>query len=190
MQPTSRLKGDRNFWALTILSQAMQKEPTLKKKKEMCTTISCLKKAYIQRWLNQEMISATCTILLGTTGTISSEVLGVYRNRPWLVWTRWYYVLLPPSHEARCRRQSGQMKRQIYRFYDFIISKPHLKRDLLIIHSLEVANQPRAPRSTKHCTHTMYRTHSLIYDSILLVTNLKTLEVNLMKVYLAFLTGK
>ena len=152
----------------------------------MCTTVSCLKKEYIQRWLNQEMISATCTILSDTTGTISSEVLPVYIKRPWLVRN----VLLPPSHEARCRRQSGQMKTQIYRFYDFIINKPHLKIVLLIIHSLEVANQPRAHRSTKHYIQTMYRTHSLIYDSILLLTNFKNLEVTLMKIYLAFLTGK
>ena len=57
-------------------------------------------------------------------------------------------------------------------------------------HSLEVATQPRAHRRTKHCTHTAYRTHFLIYDSTLLVTNFNTLEVTLMKIYLAFLRGK
>ena len=108
----------------------------------MCTAVSFLKKACIQRRLNREMISAT--ILSGhnrndviDVGYIDANILRGPRSLK-----KSDHGLLKQddntsySHRLDyvfwCRRHSGRIKTQIYRLNEFIINKPHPKRVLLI----------------------------------------------------------
>ena len=96
----------------------------------MCTTVSFLKKACIQRWLNREMISAT--ILSGHKWNDVIDVdhfdANILRDRRSLQKTtmacsNMIICLTPTSYVVRCRRHTGWMKAQHYRFYEFIITR-------------------------------------------------------------------